>query len=119
MAVLVRHDVDRPAWASSASSESGSLELLLTLDALVGAAILRRTNGCSSTARARSDPSPRCGQWHGDMPRACHSRGAGQLRRATGRGQLHPRSRILSTAPRTNASCRTSSKQLVGVTCDS
>ena len=46
-AVLVRHDVDRPAWASSASSESGSLELLLTLDALVGAAILRRTNGCS------------------------------------------------------------------------
>ena len=40
-AVLVRHDIDRPAWASSASSESGSLELLLSLDASVGAAILR------------------------------------------------------------------------------
>ena len=31
-AVLVRHDVDRPARASSASSESGSLELILSLD---------------------------------------------------------------------------------------
>jgi hypothetical protein len=37
VAVLVRHDVDRPARASSASSESGSLELLLTLHASVGA----------------------------------------------------------------------------------
>ena len=36
-AVLVRHDVDRPARASSVSSESGSLELLLTLHASVGA----------------------------------------------------------------------------------
>ena len=57
-AVLVRHDVDRPARASSASSKSGSLELLQTLDALVGAAILRCTNGGSSTARARRAPSP-------------------------------------------------------------
>ena len=44
-AVLVRHDIDRPARASSASSKSGSLELLQTLDALVGATILWRTNG--------------------------------------------------------------------------
>ena len=56
-AVLVRHDVDRLGRASSASSESGSLELLLTLDALVGAAILRRTNGGSHSARARCAPS--------------------------------------------------------------
>ena len=56
--MLVRHDVDRPARASSASSKSGSLELLQTLDALVGAAILRRTNGGSHSARARCAPSP-------------------------------------------------------------
>ena len=48
-AVLVRHDVDRPAWASSASSESGSLELLLSLDALVGAA----TCGAQTDAAAQ------------------------------------------------------------------
>ena len=52
-AVLVRHDVDRPARASSASSKSGSLELLQTLDALVGATILWRTNGECSALRAR------------------------------------------------------------------
>ena len=56
--MLVRHDVDRPVWAGSASSKSGSLELLQTLDALVGAAILRRTNGGSHSARARCAPSP-------------------------------------------------------------
>ena len=61
-AVLVRHDVDRPARASSVSSESGSLELLLTLHALVGATILRRTNGGSSTARARYAVQLRVGQ---------------------------------------------------------
>ena len=42
--MLVRHEVDRPAWARSASSESGSLELLMTLHALVGATI------CGSSA---------------------------------------------------------------------
>ena len=35
--MLVRHDVDRLGRASSASSESGSLELLLILHATVGA----------------------------------------------------------------------------------
>ena len=35
--MLVRHDVDRLGQASSASSESGSLELLLILHATVGA----------------------------------------------------------------------------------
>ena len=38
-ALLLRHEIDRPACASSASSESGSLELLLILHALVGATI--------------------------------------------------------------------------------
>ena len=56
--MLVRHDVDRLGRASSASSESRSLELLLSLDALVGATILRRTDECSRTARARCAPSP-------------------------------------------------------------
>ena len=36
-ALLLRHEIDRPACASSASSESGSLELLLILHATVGA----------------------------------------------------------------------------------
>ena len=53
VAVLVRHDVDLPAKASSASSESGSCAPLLTLHALVGATILRRTNGECSALRAR------------------------------------------------------------------
>ena len=48
-AVLVRHDVDRPARASSASSKSGSLELLQTLDTLVGAA----TCGAQTDAAAQ------------------------------------------------------------------
>ena len=56
--MLVRHGIDRLGRASSASSESRSLELLLSLDALVGATILRRTNECSRTARARCAPSP-------------------------------------------------------------
>ena len=56
--MLVRHGIDRLGRASSASSESRSLELLLSLDALVGATILRRTDECSRTARARCAPSP-------------------------------------------------------------
>ena len=47
--MLVRHDVDRLGQASSASSESGSLELLLSLDALVGAA----TCGAQTDAAAQ------------------------------------------------------------------
>ena len=37
--MLLRHDVDRLGRVSSASNESGSLELLLTLHALVRASI--------------------------------------------------------------------------------
>ena len=52
-AVLVRHDVDRLGRASSASNESGSLELLLTLHALVGATICgARTDAAGQVERA-------------------------------------------------------------------
>ena len=56
-AVLVRHDVDRLGRASSASSESGSLELLLTLHATVGATICgARTGAVTQVAHvARCD----------------------------------------------------------------
>jgi len=97
--VLVRHDVDRPAWASSASSESGSLELLLTLDALVGAAILRRTNGCSSTARARCAAQPPLSRAHAHTSRGCARQGCGVMRRRAGPASLHPRPTIHGAAP--------------------
>ena len=97
--MLVRHDVDRPAWASSASSESGSLELLLTLDALVGAAILRRTNGCSSTARARCAAQPPLSRAHAHTSRGCARQGCGVMRRRAGPASLHPRPTIHGAAP--------------------
>ena len=49
--------IDHTAQYSHASSKSMSLELLLVLRTLVGGAELRRTNGCSRTARARCTPS--------------------------------------------------------------
>ena len=90
-AVLVRHDVDRLGQASSVSSESGSLELLLTLDALVGAAILRRTNGCSSTARARCAAQPPLSRAHAHTSRGCARQGCGVMRHRAGPASLHPR----------------------------
>ena len=51
--MLVRHDVDRLGQASSASSENGSLELLLTLHATVGATICgAQTNAAGQVERA-------------------------------------------------------------------
>ena len=51
-ALLLRHEVDRLGRASSASSESGSLELLLTLHALVGATICgARTDASAQVER--------------------------------------------------------------------
>ena len=50
-------EVDCTAAASSARNESRSLQLLLVLHTLVGGAEMRRTNGCSRTARARCTPS--------------------------------------------------------------
>ena len=90
-AVLVRHDVDRPARASSASSKSGSLELLQTLDTLVGAAILPRTNGCSSTARARCAAQPPLSRTHAHTSRGCARQGGDVTRRCAGSASLHSR----------------------------
>ena len=51
--MLLRHDIDRPARASSASSASGSCASLLTLHALVSAAICgARTNASAQVERA-------------------------------------------------------------------
>ena len=51
--MLVRHDVDRLGQASSASSENGSLELLLILHATVGATICgAQTNAAGQVERA-------------------------------------------------------------------
>ena len=44
-ALLLRHDVDRLDWASSASNKNGSLAPLLTLHALVGASICGAQTG--------------------------------------------------------------------------
>ena len=55
-AVLVRHDVDRLGQASSASSESGSLELLLILHATVGAT----TCGAQTGAVTQVERVARC-----------------------------------------------------------
>ena len=56
-------EVDGLATGSSASTKSRSLELLLVLHTLVGAAVLQRTDECSSPARARCamlSPSELC-----------------------------------------------------------
>ena len=45
--------IDGLATGSSASDKSRSLELLLTLHTLVGAAVLQRTDECSSSGRGR------------------------------------------------------------------
>ena len=55
-ALLLRQDVDRQGQASSASSESGSLELLLILHATVGAT----TCGAQTNASAQVERATRC-----------------------------------------------------------
>ena len=47
-----RHEVDRLGAAGSASNESRSLDHLLLMHTLVGAAVLRRTNECSRSAKS-------------------------------------------------------------------
>ena len=67
-AVLVRHDVDRLGRASSASNESGSLKLLLTLHALVGAT----TCGAQTGAATQLERAARCNRrFHGGMLTPC------------------------------------------------
>ena len=66
--MLVRHDVDRLGQASSVSSESGSLELLLTLHALFGAAIC----GARTGAATQLERAARCNRrFHGGMLTPC------------------------------------------------
>ena len=83
-AVLVRHDIDRPARASSASSKGGSLELLQTLDALVGAAILRRTNEGSRAGRARFALQQPSRRGHAHTLRPCPRQGRDVIRSTAG-----------------------------------
>ena len=54
--MLVHHDVDRLGRASSASNESASLELLLTLHATVGATIC----GAQTDAAGQVERAVRC-----------------------------------------------------------
>ena len=52
--MAIRLEVDGLATGSSASKNSRSLELHLVLHTLVGAAVLQRTDGCSSSLRSRT-----------------------------------------------------------------
>ena len=50
--MLIRHDIDRLGWASSASNESASLKLIQTLHVLVGATICgAQTNAVTQLER--------------------------------------------------------------------
>lgn len=51
--MAIRLEVDGLATGSSASTKSKSLKLLLVLHTLLGAAVLQRTNECSSSGRGR------------------------------------------------------------------
>ena len=51
--MAIRLEVDGLATGSSANTKSRSLELLLVLHTLLGAAVLQRTNECSSPGRGR------------------------------------------------------------------
>ena len=63
-ALLLRQDVDRLDWASSASNKNGSLELLLILHALVGATIC----GAQTNRSAQVERATRCSRRQdGDM----------------------------------------------------
>ena len=66
--MLLRHNIDRLGRASSASNKSGSLELLMTLHALVGATICgARTREAGQVVRAARCSS----RQDGDMLTPC------------------------------------------------
>ena len=98
-ALLLRHDVDRTAQASSASSKSTSLELLLHLHTNVGAVVVRRRNECSCTARARCTIRPPTGRppagvvWQGGR------QGVGRSSSRTAAASQHSVLFRLSSAP--------------------
>ena len=60
--MTIRLEVDGLATGSSASMKSRSLQLLLVLHTLLGAAVLQRTNECSRTGRGRCAMRPPVGQ---------------------------------------------------------
>ena len=70
--MVIRLEVDGLAAGSSASTKSRSLELLLVLHTLLGAAVLQRTNECSSSGRAHCAVLLPIGQWHAHVSRPCH-----------------------------------------------
>ena len=70
-AIAVRHKVDRLGAAGSSSNESRSLDHLLLMHTLVGAAVLRRTNECSRTGRAWQQIDPDLRRVHGPVRLAC------------------------------------------------
>ena len=51
--MAIRLEVDGLTTGSSSSTKSRSLELLLVLHTLLGAAVLQHTNECSSSGRGR------------------------------------------------------------------
>ena len=96
-ALLLRHDVDRLDWASSASNKNGSLAPLLTLHALVGASIC----GAQTDAAAQVERAVRCNRgldsgMHAPHGRATvkvamsHAAGPALRRCIRARGLSHP-----------------------------
>ena len=63
--MATRLEVDGLATGSSASTKSRSLERLLVLHTLLGAAVLQRTTGGSSSGRARSALRDATAGWTG------------------------------------------------------
>ena len=69
-ALLLRQDVDRLDWASSASNKNGSLAPLLTLHALVGASIC----SAQTDAAAQLERAVRCNRGLDSGMHAPHGR---------------------------------------------
>ena len=51
--MMLRHNIDRLGWASSASNKNGSLAPLLTLHALVGATICGAQTAAAEVKKAK------------------------------------------------------------------
>ena len=83
-AVLVRHEVDRLGRASSASSESGSLELLLILHAAVGATIC----GAQTNAAGQVERAVRCNRGLDSGVHTPHGRATVKVAMSRSRGIL-------------------------------
>ena len=96
--MTIRLEVDGLATGSSASEKSRSLELLLTLHTLVGAAVLQRTNELQQLRSRTLRDAPAgwtvaCSRAH--VSRPCHSRHVELVSSAAG-----PRESDCTRAPR-------------------